>query len=225
MQRMNGLQIQNLADILICDGGSDDGSLDTDFLRSCGVRALLVKTGKGKLGAQLRMGYGFALDEGYDGIITIDGNNKDDPQAIPGFIDFLEKGYDYIQGSRFIRGGKGVNTPLSRLLAIKLIHAPVISILAGHRLTDTTNGFRAYSRRVLSDPDLDIFRDIFSEYELLAYLSAKIPQMGYRVIEHPVTRKYPESGQIPTKINGWKNKLNVMFILWHLAFGRYNSKP
>jgi glycosyltransferase involved in cell wall biosynthesis len=224
LQRMKDLDINRISDILICDGGSDDGSLQEDFLRSCGVSVLLVKTGPGMLGAQLRMGYGFALDEGYDGILTIDGNNKDDPKAVYEFIGLLEEGYDYIQGSRFIKGGRGINTPLLRLLAIRLIHAPVISTIAGTRLTDTTNGFRAYSHRVLSDPVLDIFRDIFNGYELLAYLSAKIPRMGYRVTEHPVVRKYPRSGKVPTKIRSWQSWLNVLLILWHLAAGKYSPR-
>ena len=47
------------------------------------------------------------------GIITIDGNNKDDPEAIPHFIESLNKGIDFVQASRFIKGGKGrKNVPL-----------------------------------------------------------------------------------------------------------------
>lgn len=219
---MNELKIYNHADILICDGGSDDDSLQPDFLRSCNVRALLIKTGPGKLGTQLRMGYSFALDQGYSGILTIDGNNKDDPGAIPGFIELLKQGYDYIQGSRFIKGGRSINAPISRLLAIRLIHAPVISMLAGFRLTDTTNGFRAYSSRVISDPSLDIFRDVFQGYELLFYLSARIPRLKYRVTEYPVTRKYPENSPVPTKIRGWHERLYLLLTLWRLARGSYD---
>lgn len=48
-----------------------------DTLELYGVNTLLVKTGPGKQGAQLRMGLHFALTFGYKGVLTIDGNNKD----------------------------------------------------------------------------------------------------------------------------------------------------
>ena len=66
---------------------------------------------------------------GYNSVITIDGNNKDDPKTIPAIIQKLNEGNDFVQVSRFIKNGKGVNTPLKRMLAIRLIHAPLIFII------------------------------------------------------------------------------------------------
>ena len=43
----------DLADVIVADGGSTDGSTEPKALRDAGVRALLVKTGPGRLGAQL----------------------------------------------------------------------------------------------------------------------------------------------------------------------------
>ena len=138
-------QIADCADLVICDGGSTDGSLQERKLKKLQVNTLLVKKDKGKQGAQLRMGIYWALRRGYKGIITIDGNYKDSIEDVPRFIQKLEEGYDFVQGSRFLKGGRAVNTPLSRLLAVRLLHAPVISLTAGQRFTDTTNAFRAYS--------------------------------------------------------------------------------
>lgn len=160
-------------DILILDGGSTDGSTEIDKLKERGVRSLLVKTGPGKLSAQLRMGYSYALEEGYEGIITVDGNGKDNVEAIPSFIKALDEGWDMIQGSRYIEGGKAINTPFIRHVSVKLIHAPVISTVAGFKYTDTTNGYRGYSRKLLLDERVSPFRDIFDTYELLAYLSVR----------------------------------------------------
>ena len=56
-------------DVVIADGGSDDGSVAEEFLRQVGVRALLVKRGPGRLSAQLRMAYAWCLDQGYEGIV------------------------------------------------------------------------------------------------------------------------------------------------------------
>src|SRR5438874_1949832 len=92
LTRMSSLQIASVADIIIVDGGSKDGSLQLDNLQNNGIRGLLIKTGPGKLSAQLRCAYAFALDQGYEGIVTIDGNDKDDPEAIPKFIAALKDG-------------------------------------------------------------------------------------------------------------------------------------
>ena len=164
-------RVSEQADIVICDGGSTDGSTDEKILRSLCVNTLLIKKDSGKQGAQLRIGFWWALERGYKGIITVDGNNKDSIEDVPRFIEKLEQGYDYVQGSRFIKGGLAINTPLSRLIAIRMIHAPLISLTAHQHFTDTTNAYRGYSANYLTDERVKPLRDIFMGYELLAYLS------------------------------------------------------
>ena len=215
-------QIADHADIVICDGGSTDGSLEERKLRKLSVNTLLVKKDKGKQGAQLRMGIYWALRRGYRGVITIDGNHKDSIEDIPRFIRKLEEGYDLVQGSRFVRGGRAVNTPFVRNIAVRLIHAPVISLTAGQRFTDTTNAYRAYSARYLSDERVAPLRDIFMTYELLAYLSVRATQLGYRACEIPVTRAYPRRGKTPTKISFLKGNSELMKILFLNFRGAYN---
>jgi dolichol-phosphate mannosyltransferase len=212
---------QNI-DVIIADGGSTDNSLEINFLQSVLIRTLLTKQDEGKLSAQMRMAFAYALLEGYEGIIVMDGNNKDDPAAIDLFIQALEQNFDHIQGSRFIKGGKAVNTPWLRYLAIKLIHAPLISIAAGFRYTDTTNGFRAYSRRFLLDSKVAPFRQVFSTYELHYYLAIRAVHLGYHIAELPVTRSYPKKGSIPTKISPIKGNLSVMLILLKACFHKFN---
>ena len=85
--------ISDYADIVICDGGSTDGCTDEKSLRSLDVNTLLVKRDEGKQGAQLRMGISWALERGYEGIITIDGNNKDSIEDVPNFIQKLKESF------------------------------------------------------------------------------------------------------------------------------------
>lgn len=224
LRRAQVANIAKISDIVICDGGSTDGSIDDNTLKTLDVNTLLIKQGAGKQGAQLRMGFYFAKERGYKGIITIDGNNKDSIEDIPSFIKKLEEGYDLIQGSRFIKGGHAINTPLLRLISVKLIHAPIISITARKRFTDTTNAFRAYSRNYLFDERTNVFRDVFSGYELLAYLSVRATQLGYIACEIPVTRAYPKNGKTPTKISLFKGNWNLVKILVKNLFGEYNPK-
>lgn len=224
LKRAYKYQIADHADLVICDGGSTDGCTEEKRLRQLRVNTLLVKQDAGKQGAQLRMGIWWALQRGYKGIITIDGNNKDSIEDVPRFIEKLKEGYDLIQGSRFVKGGKAINTPFIRTLSVKFIHAPVISLTAHQRFTDTTNAYRAYSARYLKDERVQPLRDIFMTYELLAYLSVRATQIGMKACEIPVTRAYPKTGKTPTKISFFKGNSELMKILLKNARGAYNPK-
>ena len=221
LERMHAIGTRDRVDIVVADGGSTDGSVDPERLRALGVRALLVNRGPRGLSAQLRCAYAFVLDEAYDGVVTIDGNGKDDPAAIPAFVDALEGGVDFAQASRFIPGGMAENTPPMRTLAIRAVHAPVLSLASGFRWTDTTQGFRAYSSRLLRDPAVAPFRDAFVRYELLAYLSARAPRLGYRCVELPTRRAYPP-GRVPTKISPVRGYANLLATLMRAAFRAYD---
>ena len=153
--------------------------------------------------------------------MTIDGNDKDDPEAIPRFIKALEEGADFVQASRFLQGGVAENTPKSRDFAIRFIHAPMLSMASGFHWTDTTQGFRAYSRKMLLDPRVAPFRDVFMTYELLAYLSYRVPKLGYRCVELPTIRRYPK-GEVPTKISSVRGNLSVLQVLFKACTGQYN---
>jgi hypothetical protein len=102
-----------------------------------------------------------------------------------------------------------------------LIHAPILSIAAGRRFTDTTQGYRAYSAEYLLDPRVSPFRDIFGRYELLAYLTVRASQLGYAVKELPTSRVYPKSGNVPTKISGLRGLVDLMIVLFNTVAGRY----
>ena len=222
LKRAQDNNVSVYADIVICDGGSSDGCTEEEILKSLDVNTLLVKQDAGKQGAQLRMGIWWALERGYKGIITIDGNNKDSIEDVPKFIEKLEQGYDFVQGSRFIKGGHAVNTPFVRTIAVRLIHAPVISLTAHQHFTDTTSAFRAYSRRYLEDERVLPLRDIFMTYELLAFLSVRATQIGMKACEVPVTRAYPKKGKIPTKISFFRGNNELIKILFRNARGYYN---
>lgn len=224
LERAKKANVSHYADIVICDGGSTDGCTDEEVLKSLDVNTLLVKQDVGKQGAQLRMGIWWALQRGYKGVITIDGNDKDSIEDVPYFIAKLIQGYDFVQGSRFVKGGKAINTPFIRTVSVKLLHAPVISMTAGQRFTDTTNAYRAYSARYLQDKRVDPLRDIFMTYELLAYLSVRATQIGMKACEIPVTRAYPKIGKTPTKISFFKGNSELLKILFRNARGAYQPE-
>jgi glycosyltransferase involved in cell wall biosynthesis len=220
LQQMQALT--ELGDLVIADGGSTDGSLAADFIEPLGVRTLLTKTGPGRLSAQMRMAFAYSMNEGYEGVVVVDGNNKDGIEALPSFYAALDEGLDHVQGSRYVPGGKAINTPFLRHWGVLLLHAPLISLAARQRYTDTTNGFRAYTRRFLTDPRVQPFRDVFVGYELHYYLAIRAARLGFRVREIPVTRAYPKTGKTPTKISGWRGNWLVFRTLLATATGRFD---
>lgn len=215
--------VSSLADVIIADGGSRDGSTDPARLEALGVRALLVKTGPGRLGAQLRTALSYALRQGYAGFVLVDGNDKDGTEAIPDFLQALDAGADFVQGSRFVPGGRALNTPRLRTLAIRALHAPAISLAARRRYTDTTNGFRALSARLLLDERVAPFRDVFVGYELHYYLAIRAARLGYAIREHPVRREYPP-GKVPSKISFVRGNLAVLRALLRACAGDFDPR-
>jgi glycosyltransferase involved in cell wall biosynthesis len=217
--------LMNDWDVIIADGNSTDGCNDPLMLRSFGVRSLLIRRESGQLGSQMRMAFAYAMSQGYQGVVTVDGNDKDNVNlGLPRFVQKLDLGFDHIQGSRFIRGGYHANTPLMRLLGVKLVHAPLVSLAAGYRYTDTTNGFRAYSRKLIVDERIRIFRHMFIGYELHYYIAVEarkvVPSM---IAEVPVSRTYPAGNQVPTKIHGITGNLKILSKLFAVVCGHYSQ--
>lgn len=221
LQKM--LPFSKMADIIIADWGSTDGSTNLKFLEKMNVKTLLTLKSPGRQGTQLRMAFSYALKQGYQGIIQIDGNNKDGVDTIPDFIKALDEDFDYIQGSRFIKGGKTVNTPLIRYLGIRFLASPILSFGARYWYTDVTNGFRGYSRKYLLHPKVKPFRDIFVNYELNMYLTVRANQLGLKTKEIPVKRRY-DTGRIHTKISFLKGNFNFLLSQIKAALGYYNPK-
>ncbi len=219
LQRMRAYSEQ--ADLIIADWQSDDGSTNPDVLRRLGVRTLLTSH-EGGLGTAIRMALAYAVEQGYAGVITVDGNGKDGVDAIPRFMQHLDDGSDLVQGSRFRRSAEHANTPLDRYIAIRFVVSPILSLAGGYMFTDPTNGFRALSRRYLIDPGLQPLRSMFVHFNLQLYLVYRARRLGLRVVEIPVRRSYPSAADYPTKIRDLRTKLLFVRELLRTATGRYN---
>lgn len=155
------------------------------------TRTHLIHNSKRKgVGHALREGIDYALQKNYAVAVIMAGNGKDNPQEIPRLLTpILEEGYDYVQGSRFLPGGKAVKHPFFRKIFSRLY--PFLWTLAtGITCTDVTNGFRAVRLRIFSDSRINIHQDWLDSYELEYYLHFKILTSGYRTKEVPVSKTY-----------------------------------
>jgi len=216
-------KINNLVDILVVDGGSNDNSINLSFLKKNIRTFIFIKNNTG-LSKQLQYAYSFSKKNNYFATITIDGNGKDDPRRIVDFIKKINDGYDFVQGSRFVKGGKELYTPLLRIFAIKFIHAPILSFFSGFKWTDTTQGFRCYKNTLFKNNNLDIFRNIFHKYDLLAYLNYKAPRLGYSCVEIPTNRIYKKNiGAQNSKIKGVFGYWDIFKTLLKVCLGFFDK--
>jgi dolichol-phosphate mannosyltransferase len=176
-------------DLLVMDDGSTDGSLD-DI--DPGVLVLRNPANRG-IGYSMKAVFAFALERGYDILVIQAGNDKDDPLQIPALLaPILEDRADFVQGSRFLPGGEYGNMPAYRVIGTRAVHPWLLSIAAGKRVTESTNGFRAFRTDLLRDPRIDWRQEWLDRYELEPYLLMQTIRLGYRHCEVPVTKIYPD---------------------------------
>ena len=154
------------------------------------VHVIENKERKG-VGYAIREGVEYAVGKGYDVAVVMAGNDKDDPREIPRLLTpILKEGCDYVQGSRFLPGGKRVKNPFLRGVFSRLF--PFFwTLFTNIRCTDVTNGFRAYKLKVFSDKRINIWQSWLDSYELEYYIHYKVLTLGYKTKEVPVSKVYP----------------------------------
>ena len=201
-------------EVLVVDDGSSDRS--AAVAREEGARVHSMGRVAG-VGAAIRAGYGLALEGGFDVAVVMAGNNKDSPEEIPLLLDpIADDVADFVQGSRYLKPDADFGPmPLYRKVATR-IHPWLFSLVAGRRVSESTNGFRAIRREVLLDPALRLDQPWLDEYELEPYLYIRTIRLGYRTHEVPVTKIYPPRAQGQTKmkpITGWWSMLRPLVYL------------
>jgi dolichol-phosphate mannosyltransferase len=203
-------------DLAVADDGSTDHALD-DVDSS--VIVLRNETNRG-IGATMKDVFQYALDRGYDVLVIQAGNDKDDPMEIPALLEPIAKGdADFVQGSRYLGGGGFGNMPKYRVLGTRVIHPLIFSMAARKRVTESTNGFRAFRTELLRDPRINWRQAWLDRYELEPYLLLKAIRLGYRHCEVPVTKIYPSHALGYTKMRPFVDWWSITRPVVYLGLG------
>lgn len=172
------------------------------------------------VGYAIREGIQYALCSRYDVIVVLAGNAKDDPKEIPRLLKpIIYEDFDYVQGSRFLKGGKHVRNPLLRRVFSSL-YPFVWTLLTNIRCTDVTNGFRAYKTKIFDDKRINIFQPWLDGYGLEYYIHYKALTLGYKTKEIPVSKVYPSRSERGyTKIRPFNDWWQIVSPLIYLSIG------
>jgi dolichol-phosphate mannosyltransferase len=200
-------------DILLVDDGSTDRC--GEVARAAGCHVIRHESNLG-VGAALRTGIGYARARGYEVVVIVSGAGKTPGAGIPDLLEpITERGFDFVQGSRYLRGRGRMGMPFHRHLGT-LGYSFLFSFLLGRRVTDGSSGFRAIRLSVLGNPAFRLDQTWLDRYELEPYVYYKSVRLGYRVCETPVAIVYPKSGRY-TKMRpflDWWRITRPLVFLW-----------
>lgn len=199
----------------INDGSTDDSQkiVSGHMIASEGHR---VNIG---VGYSLRKGIYRAMEIGCDFVITWTGNGKFNVKDIPVLIDYMEKNYMIVTGSRFIEGGEYLSVPVSRQIALKYL-SKLFNRILGLNMTDPINGVRAYKLSPIKNGILGINSPMLNTYLMEFYiLYHYIRRYGNSYAEIPVSIDYSHFKQRYTHIVPWKHYPPVLLGLLRIRFG------
>jgi dolichol-phosphate mannosyltransferase len=137
-------------EILVIDDTSPDGTANIvkEYIEKHKEVKLILGKKEG-LGKALLRGMNFAVNKlGADIVLQMDADLSHNPEAIPFFIEKIEKGYDFVVGSRYIKGGSipsnwGIHRKIYSVLGNSIVRFGL-----GHiSVHDWTGGYRAYKRQ------------------------------------------------------------------------------
>jgi glycosyltransferase involved in cell wall biosynthesis len=133
-------------EILVVDDGSDDGT--GEIAEAAGARLVRLPFNLG-IGGAVQTGYRYALANGFDVAVQIDGDGQHDPSQLEVILAPLLAGEaDIVIGSRFAGTGS-YRAPRVRRMGMRTF-AAIVSLVLRQSLTDTSSSFRALNRRSLS---------------------------------------------------------------------------
>ena len=130
-------------DVVVVDDASSDDT--TAVAQAHGATVLRLPFNVG-IGGAVQTGFRYALGEGYDRAVRLDGDGQHDASELGRLLRPIESGEaNLVIGSRFVDRGGSYRPPLARRLGIR-VFARLVSLLGGQRVTDTTSGFLALDR-------------------------------------------------------------------------------
>lgn len=175
---------RSLACLVVDDGSTDNTS---QVAQSLGVIVATLPYNLG-VGGAMRVGFNYALENGFDNVVQVDADGQHDPKDIEGLIAMLSQA-DLVLGARF--AGKGDYEVRGPRKWAMVALSKVLSRVANVKLTDTTSGFRASGPRAV---------ELFAKHYPAEYLGDTVEALviaarsGLRISQVPVSMRERAGG-------------------------------
>jgi dolichol-phosphate mannosyltransferase len=180
------LRIDQRLHILIVDDASPDATAEAvqELQRQGNDSRLFLESRSGKLGLGSAYVHGmkWGLAHGYDFTIEMDGDWSHPPESLPKMLELAEQ-FDFVIGSRYVRGGGTLNWGPGRKLLSRLASVYSRFVLRVN-IADFTGGFTGWSRGVLERIGLDTVRS--DGYSFQIELKYRAHRLGFRHVEFPI---------------------------------------
>lgn len=176
-------------DAVVINDASSDATEAVAKLAGFPVLSLPVNLG---IGGGVQTGFVYALRNGYDIVVQMDGDGQHDPGQLDTVLaPILAGSADCVIGSRYLPNASdtGYQTPFARRMGM-YFSTGILYLATGLRIYDTTSGFRALNRNAFSYFSSEYPVD-HPEAEALLMLH----QAGFRVIERPIRMRCRVAGQ------------------------------
>ena len=200
----------NLIDLLIVDDNSPDKTFEIIKLHPLINKRIFLNVRKKKLGLDTahKFAYNYAKKKGYNKLITMDSDLSHNPKEISKFINLLDR-YNFVQGSRYISGGKN-NQPKLRYL-LSYVGNKLIKIILNSELNEHTTSYRGFNINELKNFNLDKVKA--GGYSFFMETIYKLKLDNFSMVEIPIIfndRIYGQS-KIP-KIEIFRTLFNLIKI-------------
>jgi glycosyltransferase involved in cell wall biosynthesis len=155
-------------------------------------------------GAALQTGFDYALRQDAQYLVCFDSDGQHSAEDIPAMLEPLRNGRaDVALGTRFGVGGRALDIPRRRAMMLRV--ATLISrCYTGLDITDTHNGFRAFTRRGAT-----MLRITQNGMAHASQILEDIARLELRYVEVPVTVRYTEYSM--QKGQKFSNAFNVLW--------------
>lgn len=206
--------------VLVVDDNSPDGTgkLAEDLRKDHPNLEVLHREGKLGLGTAYLSGLRWALDRGFEWILTMDSDFSHHPRHLPQVMA-VGSSVDVAIGSRYVPGGGTMNWPWKRRLLSRTANL-LARLATGAGASDLTAGFRCYRRDILERIDLDRFR--CTGYAFLIEMAYRCHRAGARFGEAPIIFRDREHGL--TKISTHELRMALRLLL-QISLNRIGLKP
>jgi dolichol-phosphate mannosyltransferase len=208
------------ADLLVVDDNSPDGTgAVADRLAAENPRLrVLHRAGRQGLGSAYVTAFKRALAEGYDAVVTMDGDWSHDPAYLPDLIVPTGK-HALVIGSRYLHGISVVNWSLARLILSQAANFYARTV-AGLPFRDCTSGYQVVRHDALARIGLENVRT--DGYSFLVELKHRVLRAGFSGVEVPIV--FTQRRQGATKMTH-REILRSVFTPWRLRLGLYRLAP